>query len=403
MTFRAELVAEPWRFDLLSVLQATRARESAEAAHRRRAQRSPTNIVAIGENPYFEFPDSTIEAASIDPTGLVRLKTRFLGMFGPQGALPLTTTEEAYSWLRERDDAFPRFVDIFQRRFLELFFRAWADAHPVAQNDRPDEDRFRAYIGSMIGIGTPAYRNADSISDFAKLQYAGLLAPRVKSASRLRSFLSSFFETRVEIEEFVGAWLAFDPGERTQLGAANSRLGVDCIAGASMYGVSDKFRVRVYVRDIEHFRAVSAGLAARAGNRRRDFPLRRGRIRLGYGARDPRRRDHTGSPGAERAARLDELDGAELGQDRRDDPHATRGSMSSAASPQAARGRRRTSQGKDHGRRHQRRGSRRQAQPGRLRGLHSRVCGRPRPPATAISSSATGSFNSCRRTGPTSP
>ena len=132
-------------------------------------------------------------------------------MFGPQGALPLTTTEEAYSWLLERDDAFPRFVDIFQRRFLALFFRAWADARPIAQHDRPDEDRFRAYIGAMIGIGTPAFRDADSISDFAKLQYAGLLAARVKSASRLRAFLTSFLETRVEIEEFVGGWLELDP------------------------------------------------------------------------------------------------------------------------------------------------------------------------------------------------
>jgi type VI secretion system protein ImpH len=111
----------------------------------------------------------------------------------------------------------------------------------------------------MIGIGAPAYRNADSIPDFAKLEYAGLLAPRVKSASRLRSFLASFLRTRVEIGEFVGAWLAFDSGERTRLGAANSRLGVDCIAGASMYGVSDKFRVRVYVHDIEHFRQFLPG------------------------------------------------------------------------------------------------------------------------------------------------
>ena len=74
-------------------------------------------------------------------------------------ALPLTTTEEAYAWLREKDGAFTQFVDIFQRRFLALFFRAWADSHPVAQNDRPNEDRFRAYIGSMIGVGAPAFRD----------------------------------------------------------------------------------------------------------------------------------------------------------------------------------------------------------------------------------------------------
>ena len=258
MTFRAELVAEPWRFDLLAVLRRLE-REHPRKPRIGEARRLADEFVALGENPYFEFPDSNIEAASIELAGLVRLKTRFLGMFGPQGALPLTTTEEAYHWLRARDDAFVRFVDIFQRRFLALFFRAWSDAHPTSQNDRPDEDRFRIYIGAMIGIGAPAYREADSIPDFAKLQYAGLLAPRAKSASRLRTFLSSFLRTRVEIEEFVGAWLAFDPGERTRLGAANSRLGVDSVAGSTIYTVSDKFRVRVYVRDIAHFRQFLPG------------------------------------------------------------------------------------------------------------------------------------------------
>ena len=258
MKFRDELKAEPWRFDLLSVLRRLE-RENPGKPRVGDARALAEEFVTISQNPYFEFPASTLEAADIAPSGLVRLKARFLGMFGPQGALPLTTTEEAYGWLRERDDAFARFVDVFQRRFLALFFRAWSDAHPVAQNDRPAEDRFRTYIGSMIGIGTPAFRDVDSIPDFAKLQYAGLLAARVKTASRLRSFLSSLLKSRVEIEEFVGAWLTLDPSERTRLGEANSRLGVDCVSGASMYSVSDKFRIRVYVRDIEHLRQFLPG------------------------------------------------------------------------------------------------------------------------------------------------
>jgi len=259
VTFRGELAAEPWRFDLLAVLRRLE-RENPGKPRIGDARTLAEEYVSLGQNPFFEFPDSTIEAASVEPSGLVRLKTRFLGMFGPQGALPLTTTEEAYGFLRERDDALSRFVDIFQARFLELFFRAWADAHPVAQNDRPDEDRFRIYIGAMIGIGAPSCRNADSIPDFAKLPFAGLLAPRVKSASRLRSFLSRYLNTRVEIQEFVGAWLTLDDSERTRLGAANSRLGVDAVAGASMFGVGDKFRVRVFVRDIAHFRRLLPGL-----------------------------------------------------------------------------------------------------------------------------------------------
>ena len=222
--FRSELQAEPWRFDLLSVLRRLE-RENPAKPRIGDARRLEDEFVEIAQNPYLEFPDSNLEAAALDPNGRMRLKARFLGMFGPQGALPLTTTEEAYNWLLERDDAFPRFVDIVQRRFLALFFRAWADARPITQHDRPDEDRFRAYIGAMIGIGTPAFRDADSISDFAKLPYAGLLAARVKSVSRLRAFLTSYLETRVEIEEFVGSWLELDPSERTRLGQANSRLG----------------------------------------------------------------------------------------------------------------------------------------------------------------------------------
>jgi type VI secretion system protein ImpH len=258
VTFRSELAAEPWRFDLLSVLRRLE-RENPAKPRIGEARRLADEFVEIAQNPYLEFPDSNLEAAELDPDGRMRLKARFLGMFGPQGALPLTTTEEAYNWLLERDDAFPRFVDLFQRRFLALFFRAWADARPITQHDRPDEDRFRAYIGAMIGIGTPAFRDADSISDFAKLPYAGLLAARVKSVSRLRAFLASYLETRVEIEEFVGSWLELDPGERTRIGAANSRLGQDCVAGASMYTVSDKFRIRVFVRDIKHFREFLPG------------------------------------------------------------------------------------------------------------------------------------------------
>jgi type VI secretion system protein ImpH len=174
-------------------------------------------------------------------------------MFGPQGALPLTTTDEAYAWLRARDDAFPRFVDIFQGRFLALFFRAWADARPIAQNDRPGEDRFRDYVGSVIGLGAAWFKNRDSVHDFVKLEYAGLMAPRVKSVSRLRFFLTGLVGSRVEIDEFVGAWLTLDEGERSRLGDARCGLGTDCMLGASAFTVSDKFRVRVYARDFGHY------------------------------------------------------------------------------------------------------------------------------------------------------
>ena len=246
------LVAEPWRFDLLDTLRRFE-REHPEKPRIGDASTLDDEFVVVTQNPYMEFPASTLEGALVEPSGRMRLIARFLGMFGPQGALPLATTEESYIWLLERDDAFPRFADIFQRRFLALFFRAWANPRPIAQNDRPADDRFRTYIGAMIGVGTPPYRNADSISDFAKMQFAGLIAPKAKSASRLRSLIAGLFDVRVEIDEFVGSWLSFDKRERSRLGASQSRLGSDCILGSSAFSVVDKFRIRIFVKDIAQY------------------------------------------------------------------------------------------------------------------------------------------------------
>ena len=227
------------------------------------AVRPEDQAVLLSQNPYMEFPASTLEAAEDMPGGKLRLTARFLGMFGPQGALPLATTAEAYTWLQERDDAFPRFVDLFQRRFLELFFRAWADSRPIAHADRPDEDRFVQYVNAMIGVGSPAYvrvdaasrarSELDSLHRYAKAEFAGLIAPKAKSAGRLEQFLSGLLRAKVEIFEFVGSWLVLERADQSRIGKAMATLGVDCLAGASQYAVNDKFRARVYVRDFDQY------------------------------------------------------------------------------------------------------------------------------------------------------
>jgi type VI secretion system protein ImpH len=252
VSVESELIAEPWRFDLLAVLRRYE-RDNPDKPRIGDAASLADEYVVVTQDPYMEFPASTLAGAERESNGRMRLLARFLGMFGPQGALPLTTTEETYHWLLERDDAFPRFVDIFQRRFLALFFRAWADARPIAQQDRPAADRFIAYVGSTIGVGAPSFRDADSLSDFAKMEFAGLIAPRAKSATRLRRMIAGLFDVKVEIDEFVGSWLAMEAAERSRLGAASSALGRDCILGSTVFSVLDKFRVRVFVKDFAQY------------------------------------------------------------------------------------------------------------------------------------------------------
>lgn len=210
-------------------------------------------FLLLGQEPYLEFPASNVAALQQDGHQRYRLLVRFLGLLGPQGALSLATTEDTKRWSDMRDDAFARFLDIFNHRFLQLFYRAWADARPVAQRDRPQADRFVAYVGTPIGLASPAIQNRDSISDYAKLGLAGLMGPKVKSASRVKSMVAHLFEVKVEVEEFVGTWLEIEPGDRLSLGASGSALGQDTLVGSSIYSISDKFRIHVFVKDLEQF------------------------------------------------------------------------------------------------------------------------------------------------------
>ncbi len=223
-----------------------------------KSRRMMEDIVRFGQDPSSEFATSTIERATKDGDGGLVLLERFLGLLGPQGALPSAYTDEAIMRGLRGDDSFPRFLDLFNNRFVQLFYRAWADARPIVQHDRPDDDRFLAYLGSAIGIGTPFYRDLDRIDDRLKLLYAGLMAPKTKSAARLKALITGVFDVRVEIDQCVGTWLHLDKDDQLKLGGFGpggaGQLGADTIVGSKVYSVSDKIRIRIFTSSLEEYR-----------------------------------------------------------------------------------------------------------------------------------------------------
>jgi len=252
MTFLRNLEAEPWRFDYFTVLRhlertfADRPRIGDSAARRE-------EFIQLGQDPFMDFPASNL--ARVVPGGDKPLKVfvKYLGLLGPQGALPLATTEEAYYYLLSQDDAFPRFLDVFNHRFIQLFFRAWADSRPIAQHDRPKADRFVAYIGSAIGSGSKPYQNLDSVPDAAKLGFAGLIGAQAKCASRLAGAVCGLFQVKAEVEEFVGSRLVIEAAEWTILGERYNRLGEDALIGRTVFSVQDKIRVRIFTKNLAQY------------------------------------------------------------------------------------------------------------------------------------------------------
>ncbi len=223
-----------------------------------KSRRKMEDIVRFGQDPTGEFATSTIDRALRDADDGLVLLERFLGFLGPHGALPSAYTDEAIVRGLKGDDSFPRFLDVFNNRFVQLFFRAWADARPIVQHDRPDDDRFLSYLGSSIGIGSPVYQDLDRIDDRIKLLFAGLTSAKVKSAARLKALIAGVFDVNVEIDQCVGTWLHLDPDDQLSIGGLGpggaGQLGMDTIVGSKVYSVSDKIRVRIFTRSLEEYR-----------------------------------------------------------------------------------------------------------------------------------------------------
>ena len=234
-------------------------REAADKPRIGRSVRLADDLVDIGQDPELAFPATELErpeARGPRP----RIRARFMGYFGPQGALPLNLTEEAMRWQQQGEEAFVRFADIFAARFYQLFFRAWSDARAITQHDRPEEDRFAAYIASVAGTGTEAFQRHDAMPDLARLPLVPVFGGRVRSAVRLRQMLETHLRLPVDVEEHVLSWLEFEPGDRRGLGQGGA-LGRDLYLGDRVQSVNDRICVHLHLPDAGRYRDYLPGSA----------------------------------------------------------------------------------------------------------------------------------------------
>jgi type VI secretion system protein ImpH len=204
-------------------------------------------VVRLGQSPFLGFANSTLSAVDLTQ-GEHRavLFARFLGLFGPNGPLPLHLTEYAFARLHNADDAtLSRFLDIFHHRALSLFYRAWADAHPAMQASRRDEDRFGRYLGSFVGTSPGGEHPEDAFPLDAKRRLAGLLSRQRRDEESLQRMLTAHFGVPVSTRSFQGAWATTSADSWSRLGGAdgNCRLGVSTVPGTRVWLAQHKFRL----------------------------------------------------------------------------------------------------------------------------------------------------------------
>jgi type VI secretion system protein ImpH len=205
--------------------------------------------IRFKQRPSLAFAPSTLDGfASAGNDRPPSLFVNFLGLFGPNGPMPLHLTEYAHDRQRNaHDGSLVGFCDIFHQRLLSLFYRAWAVNQKSVDMDRPRESRFAIYIGSLFGIGTESLLDRDAVPDWAKLYYSGRLVSQARNADGLEAIIADYFGLPTAIEPFSGQWVTLPENSICRLGASpeTGSLGVTTIVGARIWDCQLKFRIRL--------------------------------------------------------------------------------------------------------------------------------------------------------------
>lgn len=223
-----------------------------------RAARPAEEPVRLGQRPSTRFAPTAVRSfsagAGMEPPH--RVEVAFLGLFGPNGPLPLVLTLHAEQrCLRAQrtgqDDPLVDLTDMFHHRALSLLYRAWASSRPVVHADRPGDNRFADYVSALSGEAADGSADRGLERERA-LHSAGLLACQTRHAEGLEVLAAELLETGVEIEPLVGEWLPIPAEYAWKLGEQPARharllgvLGESCVVGPEVYERQHKFRLVV--------------------------------------------------------------------------------------------------------------------------------------------------------------
>ncbi len=267
LTYLEALAKQPFAADFFATLRRVESLFPERPRFGRAALPSDEPI-RFGQNPELAFAASTLASLDLSNHKLPpRLAVNFFGLLGPNGPMPLEFTEFVRDQLMHEDNpTVARFLDMLQHRFIAFFYRAWAQAQPTVNLDRPHEDRFASYVGSLVGLGTQDLRNRDEVHDHAKYFYSGLLARQIRNCEGLAALLHGYFRIPVRIEEFVGHWMNLPISERTRLRPLGgsykedgAKLGMGAVLGARVWDRQHKFRIHLGPLNWQQYQAFLPG------------------------------------------------------------------------------------------------------------------------------------------------
>jgi type VI secretion system protein ImpH len=226
-------------------------------------------VVRFSARTSLNFPASEVHSFRETRGSPNQLEVNFLGLTSINGPLPHPYAEHMLERQRAKDHGPGAFFDLFNHRFVSLFYRSWKKYrfHIGYELERtrgdnasamaPPEDPITASLYSLLGLGTGGLRNRTAIPDEALLFYAGLLGRSVRSAQTLKQLLGDFFGVPVKIEEFSGSWNLLPQEDLTYLrdsASMQERLGVGTMIGDAVWDTHGTVGVRLGPMSLEQYR-----------------------------------------------------------------------------------------------------------------------------------------------------
>ena len=218
-------------------------------------------VVRFRSRLSLSFPPSEIHEMSRgnNESEPAQMTVAFMGLTGPSGVLPRHYTEMLIERVRQKDLALRDFLDLFNHRFISLFYRAWEKYRfPIGYEravSKGGYDPFSLYLFDLIGMGTKGLRGKLEVDEEALLFYAGLFAQQPRSASALESTLKDYLGAPTKIAQFTGEWLQLSEESLSRLesGEGNNVLGQGAVAGSRVWDHQARFRIRIGPLTFEEF------------------------------------------------------------------------------------------------------------------------------------------------------
>ncbi len=196
--------------------------------------------------PGLGFPPSDIaRVREGEEGGAIEMIVTFMGLLGPTGALPSWFTTLAMERLTAKDTALTSFFDIFHHRLISLFYLGWKKNRFAARCLAEPRDRCTTYLMSLIGLGTEGISGRVGFSPDTLIYFGGQLSRQVCPATTIEATVTHCLGLHASVEQFIERKIDIEEEDRTRLGSANNRIGVNAVCGRNAWESQTRFRLNL--------------------------------------------------------------------------------------------------------------------------------------------------------------